>query len=180
MAHDAQMQPELETQPPHQTFHANGRIKYEGQARNGEPWGQGKLFDAEGNLLYDGAWAAGVPHGAGKFNDGIMQCEGTFKEGAPHGKGHGSLKHANGVIAYQGDFFDGVPEGTGELFDTGGNLIYRGQIRDGKSHGQGKGRWGTVWFEGEYIDGIPNEDGACRLWRDDGKLLMETAGRKTV
>ena len=77
---------------------------YEGNYKNGDKHGYGKMTWATGSV-YKGNWENGVQHGYGKttWASGNVY-EGNYKNGAPHG--YGKFTWADGQT-YQGEFRNG-------------------------------------------------------------------------
>ena len=93
--------------------------------------GTGKFDDGCGNI-YDGQWKEGEPHGKGKiWWDNGEYYEGDFKNGSPHGKG--KMTNEDGEV-YEGGFAYGNFHGKGKLINADGT-IDEGKWKDGEFQG---------------------------------------------
>ena len=72
-------------------------VQYDGQTRNGERWGQGRLYYRDGSV-YEGDFREGFRHGKGSiFLNGISLYEGEWHYDQIHGEGYvKSLKCLSG------------------------------------------------------------------------------------
>jgi hypothetical protein len=152
----------------------NGR-RYEGEFKNGQKWGEGKL-DFNNGDFYIGQWQMDRFHGFG-----ISFCavegiyEGMFVAGFK--EGHGKMRYKNGGVyegswrrdlykdkgiltcpvggfeRYEGQFDNGKMNGRGTLLYRDGSK-YEGQFKDDKPHGAGVYTSANqVIYDGRWIDG---------------------------
>ncbi|MCY9666317.1 stalk domain-containing protein [Paenibacillus alginolyticus] len=148
-------------------LYPNGKLKYEGQLKNGKMNGKGKLYREDGTLWYDAEFMNDAVEGTGTFiQQGLIDGNdmtnfyyvGEIKHGIPDGQGKGydprgrliyqggfeNGKYAghgkyfvNGKIVYDGDFVMSQYDGYGKLY-SGGYLLYEGQFKANNRHGKGK------------------------------------------
>jgi antitoxin component YwqK of YwqJK toxin-antitoxin module/ankyrin repeat protein len=152
-------------------YYQNGKVRYEGEYKDGKPEGKGKLYDKNRKLKYDGEFKDGKYNGKGKlyWEDGKRRYEGEFKDGAFFGKG--KEYYRNDKLRYDGEYKDGKPV-EGRLFDESGNLKYEGQFLNFEYNGKGKGYYpnGKLRYKGEFKDGKPKEG---KLYYESGNLWYE-------
>ncbi len=95
-------------------YHKNGKLRYEGNFKDGFAHKKGKSYYENGNVLYEGDFKDGLFHGKGKFYD------------------------EKGNLSYEGDFKDDLAYGEGKFYDEEGKLRYEGNVKEGFFHGKGK------------------------------------------
>ena len=124
--------------------------RYEGDYKNGERDGNGKLFDPKNDLIKDGFFKNGV------FVSGFSKL--TLNDGT---KLTGNTENGQGRIEYpNNDFEDGLWkdhmffEGIVRLTNTSG-YVYEGSYMKGKRHGNGKliNPTGIIIYEGIFKHG---------------------------
>jgi hypothetical protein len=111
---------------------------YEGETRNGQYHGRGRLQEPDGRR-YTGEFAEGRFHGQGKAEmpNGDLY-EGQFRNGEFTGEGTANLRDGT---RYRGEFLNWKPHGKGRLVDPQGN-VYDGGFKEGLFDGQVRaGRW---------------------------------------
>lgn len=100
---------------------------YVGSFMLGERHGRGKYSSckADDQYEYEGEWRNDQPFGVGKmtFKTGRW-CEGQWSAGVMHGRGT-SVTDAG--EKYVGEFVDDLRHGTGKLYDASGALIRAGE-----------------------------------------------------
>ena len=134
----------------------NGDI-YEGEIKNSEFNGKGKLISNNGDI-YDGDFENGEKTGFGKiiFSDGTIY-EGNLEKGEFNGKGHMIWKNG---YDYNGEFKGPTLNGKGKLSFEDGD-IYEGDFENNLFHGKGKytyAKSGNI-YEGEFQYGIKKGKG---------------------
>jgi hypothetical protein len=139
-----------------------GRIKYEGEWKAGEPWGNGRMIYKNGQK-YDGMWENGIYKGYGLFlfpiNDTEERAsyEGEFENGIQWGNGTVTWKDGK---KYKGQFENGALEGFGQ-FDYSPNdyldrKVYVGEWKANQHWGTGTlvfkdgAKYEGQWKNGEY------------------------------
>lgn len=114
----------------------NGQIRYEGELKNWQPYGRGRLLDGEENAL-EGTFENGVLDGQGSLK---TRAGGTYEGGFSKGRFHGQgVLRSPGGDEYRGGFANG-------LFDGEGVLKYAKPRPDGRSEERG------VWRHGRLHD----------------------------
>lgn len=176
--------------------------KYEGNIKNGNPDGYGKLTYVNGNK-YEGNWKNGEPHGKGTFYwpDG-RKYSGFFKNGKPNGPGSYNTKNGDQkqgkwdkteqkfLLEKEFKLFKGVKDKKyGVLsyrkenarwgwFDYGEEEKdgkYVGEIENMKPNGYGKFTYGLGRWKGDKYEGIWKNG----KFNGQGKLIR-TNGEKFV
>ena len=64
---------------------------YDGEMKNGQPHGKGKLVKRNEGYIYNGEFKDGSEEGQGSMKDdnlGVAYYKGEFKFGKPNGEGH--------------------------------------------------------------------------------------------
>ncbi|KAL9188868.1 hypothetical protein ACHAXT_011358 [Thalassiosira profunda] len=142
-----------------------GRIRYghgtyEGEFRDGNPHGKGKMEWEDGEV-YDGDWKDGTAHGWGinRWANGD-EYEGEWEDGKQHGEG--TFKYQTGEI-YVGEMEKNERQGRGKMTWPSGN-VYEGQLVEGKANGRGTMKYasGKV-HEGEWAEGKEHGKGTMKL-----------------
>lgn len=102
-------------------------VYYEGEFKNGEYQGKGKLYrDLYVPLTWD-VYGEYVRDGEGCY--GRIQLEGEFDHDIPSGK---VVEYReDGTIQYEGEMKNGKYHGKGKLYDSDGTLIHKGKFRYG-------------------------------------------------
>ena len=126
--------------------------KYEGEIKNGIPYGQG-VFTYPDGRKYFGKWKDGKINGRGTYTSPFRwQYVGQFKDGKFHGQG--IYTYPDGE-RYVGEFIDGIQDGQGTLSYPDGRK-YVGEFRKGIQKGQGTNTFLNGWNGiGEWIDVEP-------------------------
>ncbi len=153
-------------------YKSNGKIMYDGQAKNGKIHGYGKFYNPfTEKLLYVGYFKQLKYHGEGELYDpidGTLLYEGSFIDDKYHG--YGKI-YKNGILCYEGEFKEHFTHGHGKKYDdVTGILIYEGGIRNEYYNGKGKlydKETGNLLYEGQFING---------LYYGNGKLYDTTTG----
>lgn len=138
--------------------HGAGRIEYrckdvyDGEWRDDERCGAGRLYESATCNTYDGEWMAEQKHGNGvDITYGVCNYTGEFRSGKRHGRG--VLRYFNNSETYDGEFADDVYHGQGELRLASGD-VHSGVFRSGALHGAATTTFKNgVVFCGEYIEG---------------------------
>ena len=141
---------------------ANGP-SYQGELREGLPWGQGRTEQPNGRTSYEGEFRAGKREGFGAYyyKNGSLCYAGSWKEDKKDGLGV-SFRESDHIL-HIAKWKEGAPGEFVSLFDKEGNLRYGGRIEDGKKQGAGvsyNAADGTV-FVGKWQDGQPTGIGSA-------------------
>lgn len=136
---------------------------YEGDARDGQPDGTGKL-SAQCGIVYQGEFSDGVPHGRGKLTNTRLQLgyNGTWVQGTKTGEG---VMSQRGVFLYEGEFFLDAWHGRGTLTMHSPNRArYTGDFSKGDIEGKGTVECsnGDV-LVGAFSGGLPHGYGELTL-----------------
>ena len=139
--------------------------KYEGNFENEKFSGEGTLYsDNEQNTrLYSGSFKNSMYNGYGQQfdNNGVLIYEGEFKNNLYNGTG---ISYSDEKSRYIGEFKDGIYNGTGKLLDENEAVIYDGEFLYGSFQGFGTlyDSSGNLEFKGffnhdnKYIEGFFN------------------------
>jgi hypothetical protein len=144
--------------------------KYDGEFKNGNKEGNGKMYYVSGNM-YNGSWVNNKMDGKGKFTTKNADVyNGEFKNNDY--EGIGEYKWANGDI-YNGSWTNGKKSGYGKQILANGNN-YEGNFLDGKMNGRGtykfaSGHVYTGEFKNDQYEGygeLKNIDGTVKkgMW----------------
>ena len=135
------------------------KSRYEGDFKNEEANGKGKLYFSSG-AIYEGSFQAGVINGFGKYKYSSKDIyEGYFKNEEPDGQG--KLITSDGDI-YEGQFKGGQLNGTGSILLTNGDK-YTGSLVDNIPDGNGIYYYVSGdRFEGTYKKGVKNGSGTLQ------------------
>lgn len=136
--------------------YSNG-YRYEGEWKDGDRDGQGKLYYANGECCYEGEWRQGEKNGYGIYYYANKDCfKGEWKDGKINGRG--TYYYANGNC-YEGEWKNGIINGVGRYYYANGNR-YEGEWKNGKADGQGiyYFRQGN-YYKGEFKHGKKNGQG---------------------
>jgi hypothetical protein len=142
----------------------NGDV-YEGDIRNDQMSGQGKMTFANGDV-YKGEWDSDTIHGSGTmiYADGERYA-GEWEFGKRHGKG--KMVYAS-MAVYQGDWRNGQMSGKGKMTFADG-AVYEGDWRNDEMNGQGK----MIFDNGSLYEGAwANDDmnGQGKIIYADGNI----------
>ena len=169
---------------------------FEGQFKNNEKNGTGKLFDSKGLFVKTGIWQDGVilednfadnskqanntqntqnnatPVVYGKSN--LPACQGS--DASRWSNCQGAFNYTNGD-RYEGEFRDGKLSGQGTYYFLADNEFkgdkYVGELKDGSVYGQGTYTFANGdMYEGEYKDGVSNGQGTYK-WANGDKYVGE-------
>eukprot|EP01017_Pseudomicrothorax_dubius_P026424 TRINITY_DN2948_c0_g1_i10.p1 TRINITY_DN2948_c0_g1~~TRINITY_DN2948_c0_g1_i10.p1 ORF type:complete len:516 (+),score=138.07 TRINITY_DN2948_c0_g1_i10:49-1548(+) len=122
--------------------------KYEGEALEGLPHGEGKMIFASGGS-YEGHWELGQMEGLGKmyYPSGDLAYDGEMKHDKFNGRGillndmtHlAELQHKGEPLwlRYEGEFFDDAKHGFGICYYADGS-VYEGHFKNDLHEGEGK------------------------------------------
>ena len=107
----------------HKCHHANGKLAYQGMGYRQEdrfiPHGKGKQYDEEGMLQYEGEFRDGAQDGKGRFYvRGRLRYKGDMSRGEYHGKG--TVYMENGKKEYEGDLVHNCAQGVGKSYYPNG------------------------------------------------------------
>ena len=133
----------------------NGDV-YEGDIRNDQMSGQGKMTFANGDV-YKGEWDSDTIHGSGTmiYADGERYA-GEWEFGKRRGKG--KMAYASGAV-YQGDWRNDQMSGKGKMTFADG-AEYEGDWRNDEMNGQGKMIFGNgSVYEGAWANDDMNGQG---------------------
>lgn len=149
----------------------NGGPFYQGELREGKPWGRGRSQQPNGLTTYEGEFRDGKREGFGVsyYKDGNPCYAGSWKEGLKEGLGV-SFRDSDHAL-HISQWKQGTPEAFVSLFDKEGNLRYGGRIEEGQKQGAGVSYScgdGTV-FVGKWRDGQPTGVGSA--FDREGNLL---------
>merc|ERR1711988_468176 len=146
--------------------YANGNV-YEGQMKDGEQHGKGKMVYNADDLnhsekhlnhrkgeVYEGDWKNDNRDGKGiyKWADGDVYV-GAYKDDKKHG--NGTYTWANGNV-YDGDWKDDKMHGKGTFTWNSGSYkgdVYVGEFKDDKKHGKGTYTWNSGSCKGHVYVG---------------------------
>ena len=135
---------------------------YEGEIKNGEYDGKGKLYHILG-IMYEGEIKNGKMSGKGieKLNNGEVY-EGEWENGTKNG--HGIWRTYDGE-EYVGLWKDGKKHGKGKTEFPNGD-IYEGDYKDGKGNGKGVIKWSYSnefdEYEGDIKDDLMDGKGVLK------------------
>jgi len=106
---------------------------------------------------YVGLMRDGIMNGHATFVDAFNDSRfvGPFRDGVKHGDGKEYYKDGK---MYNGRFVNGLREGLGELYDSKGELFYKGEWKKDYMHGKGLCRFDATFpcpglYEGEFRHG---------------------------
>jgi len=119
--------------------------RYEGQTRDGKPWGRGTMTYKNGEV-YSGDWERGLRHGRGRLKypveDDKDYYDGAWKDDEQTGRGTVVWRSGD---RYEGDVVKGKKEGTGVYYYSPDNLFngvrFEGQFKNDKIDGNGTMYW---------------------------------------
>jgi len=107
---------------------------------------------------YVGTISDGIMNGDATFVDAFNNSRfvGPFRDGVKHGEGK---EHYKDGKMYSGKFVNGWREGLGELYDSKGELFYKGEWKRDYMHGKGLCRFDSTFpcpglYEGEFRHGL--------------------------
>jgi hypothetical protein len=121
--------------------------KYEGEFKDGEINGIGKLTMVNGNK-YEGEFKNGEMSGNGKYTWASgNEYEGNFVDGEISGIGELICKYRG---RYEGEFIDGAICGNGKYVDSRWGNTYIGAWLNGERHGYGTQSYTDGKYEGEW------------------------------
>ena len=160
-----------QTAAPAETAPPAPSASYQGELRQGVPWGRGRTQRAGGLTEYEGQFKDGKREGFGAayYKDGDLSYAGSWKEGKKEGLGV-SFRDGDHAL-HVANWKEGKPQDVVALYDKEGNLRYGGRIEEGKKQGAGVSlcaQDGTV-FVGQWKNGEPTGLGAA--FDRDGCLL---------
>lgn len=167
---------------------ADGNTKYEGQWREGQRHGVGRLsYDVYGESFYFGGWEDGCKHGEGRQ---VWPSGNTYNGQWRQGKmsGQGTMVWLDGITPeqYSGNWEDNQPQGVGTYtwhppeqgFDSAGpkdmpsqqmNNRYQGQWNKGSRHGDGTFFYANgATYSGSWLDNVRH--GMGRHTFQDGRV----------
>ena len=124
-------------------------VKYEGEWKDGEKNGKGRLEFADGSV-YDGEFKAGEISGVGTRNfKNDRSYTGEFLLGEFHGEGI----YMDSNVTYEGSFKRNKFDGKGKLFDKSTETQYDGEFSSHRKHGQGVERTPRENYKGTFVQG---------------------------
>lgn len=133
---------------------------YEGEYRENEKSGKGKLFSPSRKLwVFDGLWSKDKKNGHGEMWKEKAAYSGYWKDDFMDGIGQMRWPDKQ---TYEGEFMKDFRHGRGVMYYPNGD-IYIGDFREGKLHGQGTYKWtnGEV-YEGKFLNGLMDGDGTVK------------------
>jgi len=144
--------------------------KTDGQGRKQGEW---KHYQ-KGKLVYEGQFKNGVPYGIFRyyFPDGKLKSVTEFKEGVHLVKT--TLYHENGRKASEGVFIDQIKDGIWNYYSNTDQLITVENYKNGQRTGQWKtfsNETGILLEETNYLDGKKN--GTHKTYYMDGTVSLE-------
>jgi hypothetical protein len=99
-------------------------MKYEGEWKNNERHGYGKLYTLKGEVLYEGLWAGDLYNGPGTYcGEEGDSYTGEWKNGKRHGIG--TYVGTDGVT-YEGEWANDQRHGKGVERNASGEIISDG------------------------------------------------------
>jgi len=121
---------------PFYEIRKNGNLEYEGEMKNNQRDGYGKL-NLENSMYYIGQWKNGFKHGKGTlyYKKNSILYQGDFEDDKYNGKG--KIIDNDGSY-YIGQFKDGLKKGLGKFYNKNNILIYDGNFENGMFNGLGK------------------------------------------
>jgi len=159
---------------------------YNGDFKNGKPYGNGKFFYRSNKILFDGNFVAGTDSGFASIvsgsgviydeEDGTKYYEGEVKNGKPHGKG--KLFHTNDQISVDGNFAEGEANGFAVSYEEDGTKYYEGEVREGLRHGIGKTFYinKALKYDGGYVN--DKREGEGTLFDEDKNIIYKGMWRE--
>jgi hypothetical protein len=161
------------------TINYNKGDVYDGEFRDAEPHGIGKMTYKDGRVVegiwengeiaYEGELANGKPHGRGKriYSNGEVY-EGEWKDGKRHGKG--TYKWSNGDM-YEGEWKNAEEHGRGiKKYSSGSS--YEGDWENGLKQGKGTFKWSDGYvYEGDWNENKKFGKGIRK--RPDGSVVYD-------
>ena len=135
-------------------FHENGKLKFEGEYKNGKKNGKGKEYNPGGKLIFDGEYLYNYRIKGKEFLNGKLEFEGEYLYDKKYnGKGYDK----NGIVIYE------VNNGNGKVkeYYNNGKLKFEGEYINGLKNGKVKEYFesGEIKFDGEYLNGIKIDQG---------------------
>ncbi|KAJ8604795.1 hypothetical protein CTAYLR_001068 [Chrysophaeum taylorii] len=165
----------------------SGQGRYEGEFRDGQRHGDGKIMYGDGSrfegsfeanekktgimtfasgTVYEGEWRLQAPHGRGviRYASGAKFI-GTFENGKKHGTG---VFESTDGSTYEGSWVEDAVTGTGRMA-YGDGRVYEGEWRDGVRDGTGKCSYPN---ESVYDGGWSNDErvGYGEMFHADGSV----------
>ncbi|KAF6772002.1 hypothetical protein AHF37_09190 [Paragonimus kellicotti] len=131
--------------------YGRGFYRYEGEWKEGQKHGFGKLIMADGSF-YTGQFDHGEITGIGTqyYASTGNTYEGKFRLGERQGQG--IMRYKNGS-AYCGEWVTNARQGQGTLFDTEGGC-YCGRFWANKKAGTGRYRNDKIVYDGDWCDNL--------------------------
>ncbi len=132
-------------------------LRYEGQVKDGKPWGLGNMTFSDGGV-YSGNWKAGRRNGHGiqtySANSKKESYDGSWKNDVEHGSG--VLVYKNGE-KYVGNLSNGKRDGSGEITfaenDEYNRVRYDGDWKEDMLTGNGTMIWKSgVKYVGQWLN----------------------------
>ncbi len=158
--------------PDHELF-----LRYEGQVRDGKPWGIGNMTFKDGGF-YSGEWTDALRNGEGiqEFSEDSERehYTGSWKNDVEHG--WGVLITKNGE-KYEGSISNGIMQGKGTLTLKDGEK-YEGEFWNNKRHGSGIENYSEddpdkqVSYDGEWKENLKSGNGTM-IWKGGNKYVGE-------
>jgi uncharacterized protein len=153
-------------------YYPKGKIKSEGDYKDGKKIGVWKYYHENGNLMQIGSYVDDKPEGIWKwyYENGKALREETYKNGKEVGEAREFLDSTAKVIT-QGTYVDGKKEGFW-VYEIG-DMKVSGNYREGLEEGVWKEHYrnGRLSFEGAYVKGEPN--GTHKFYYDNGVIQEE-------
>ena len=151
----------------------DGRLRFEGEYKNGERNGKGKEYSVfDGKLIFEGEYLYGNRRSGKEYVDnGNLMFEGEYlNEKRWNGRRMCRLKdkfiHEN--IKYEVEILEGKLW-NGKIYDSNNNIIC--DWKEGKGFIKEYNDYGELRFEGEYLNGERNGKG--KEYNYNGKLQFD-------
>ena len=153
-------------------FFPKGKMKSEGDYKDGKKTGVWKYYHENGNLMQTGSYMEDKAEGTWTwyYENGKLLRQETYKNGKEIGDAQEFNDSTARVIA-QGAYVDGQKDGSW-IYEIG-DMKITGKYADGKEDGTWKEYYkdGKVSFEGNYIKG--EENGTHKFYYPGGQLQEE-------
>ena len=114
-------------------FYSDKQLVYEGEWKNGTPWGKGIMYNHEGQKEIVGDFKQGTPHGEAIWyrktmgGEQIIGYQGGWNDGKHHGPGTAYFE--NGEKHFSGDWEEGERV-MGTWYDMDGRVVHQGTEAD--------------------------------------------------
>jgi uncharacterized protein len=153
-------------------YYPKGKIRSEGDYKDGKKTGLWKYYHENGNLMQEGSYVEDKAEGTWKwyYENGKSLREETYKNGKELGEAR-EFNDSTAKVITEGGYVDGQKDGYWQY--EIGDMKVGGKYFEGKEDGVWKEyyRDGKLSFEGSYIKGDAN--GTHRFYYPEGTLQEE-------